>query len=218
MANVEKNDLEHVETRESEGSPYNVLEKQETLRHVDLANRQAFKGDESDGKVTWTIRKAFAAVSLAMLYTGSQIPLYFAGATLTFIAKDIGAADAIGWLPVANTLTIASVCPFVGYLQDLFGKRYIALLGGLCLCVGCIILGTAHTLGQALTGMALSGAGAGIGELTGLAGLAETVPVKHRGYSLAALTAFVLPFCPYVLYSQLFSHHATWRWGAWISL
>ena len=27
--------------------------------------------------------------------------------------------------------------------------------------------------------------------------LAETVPVKQRGYSLAVLTAFVLPFCPY---------------------
>ena len=43
-------------------------------------------------------------------------------------------------------------------------------------------------------------------------------PVKHRGYSLAILTAFVLPFCPYVMYSQLFSTHATWRLGSWISL
>jgi hypothetical protein len=48
--------------------------------------------------------------------------------------------------------------------------------------------------------------------------LAETVPVKYRGYSLAALTAFVFPFTPYVMYSQLLSTHATWRWGAWISL
>ena len=35
-------------------------------------------------------------------------------------------------------------------------------------------MGTAHTLGQALVGQAFAGAGAGIGELTGLAGLAET--------------------------------------------
>jgi len=44
--------------------------------------------------------------------------------------------------------------------------------------------------------------------------------VKQRGYSLAVLTAFVLPFCPYVLYAELFSHRTSqgWRWGAWISL
>lgn len=102
--------------------------------------------------------------------TGSQIPLYFTGGTLTFIAEDLNAHDIIGWLPVANTLAIASVCPFVGYLQDLFGKRTIALFGATLLCVGCIVLGTAHHLGQALAGMALAGAGAGVGELTGLAG------------------------------------------------
>jgi hypothetical protein len=44
------------------------------------------------------------------------------------------------------------------------------------------------------------------------------VPVKYRGYSLAALTAFVFPFTPYVLYSQLLSTYETWRWGCWISL
>lgn len=122
---------------------------------------------------------------------------------------------------MANTLAIASVCPFVGYLQDLFGKRSIALLGAALLCIGCIVLGTAHHLGQALAGMAMAGAGAGVGELTGLAGLAEIVPVRHRGYSLAILTAFVLPFCPYVMYTELFATRGvspTWRWGAWISL
>ena len=42
--------------------------------------------------------------------------------------------------------------------------------------------------------------------------------MKYRGYSLAALTAFVLPFTLYVMYSQLLSTYVTWRWGAWISL
>jgi MFS family permease len=86
------------------------------------------------------------------------------------MAKDIGNASASGWLPTANTLAIAAVAPFVGYLQDLFGKRYIALFGALLLCVGCVLLATTHSFGQALAGMALAGAGAGIGELTGLAG------------------------------------------------
>ena len=44
------------------------------------------------------------------------------------------------------------------------------------------------------------------------------MPVKYRGYSLAAVTAFVFPFTPYVMYSQLLSTYHTWRWGPWISL
>lgn len=105
-----------------------------------------------------------------MFDPGSHILLYFTGGTLTYIAADIGNQAAIGWLPVANTLTIASVCPFVGYLQDLFGKRYIAIFGACLLVIGCSVMGTAHNLGQALVGQAFAGAGAGIGELTGLAG------------------------------------------------
>jgi MFS family permease len=98
--------------------------------------------------------------------------LYFVGGCLSFIAADIGGTNAsiIGWLPTANTLAIAAVCPFVGYLDDLVGKRYITLFGALLLIIGCILVGTAQTFGPAITGMAFAGAGAGIGELTGLAG------------------------------------------------
>jgi hypothetical protein len=49
-------------------------------------------------------------------------------------------------------------------MQDLVGRRYIALLGCLLLVAGVVIFGTAHEFGQAVTGMAISGMGAGIGE------------------------------------------------------
>lgn len=39
--------------------------------HIDIHNEQAFKGDDSDGKVAWTFRTAFAACMLAMLYVGT---------------------------------------------------------------------------------------------------------------------------------------------------
>jgi hypothetical protein len=48
--------------------------------------------------------------------------------------------------------------------------------------------------------------------------LNETVPIKYRGYVTAVLTAFVFPFTPYVLYSELLSTYHTWRWGMWIAL
>ena len=197
MADIEKTaqdeQLERISTNHSDPSNKEELEQvqtHDTLAKVDIHNRQAFKGDDSDGKFQWDFRNWLAAGSLAMLYTGiksprpillhlpgtdrysagSQILLYFTGAMLEFIAADIDSPNAIGWLPVANTLTIAAICPFVGYLQDLFGKLYIAIFGAVLLCVGCAVMGSTHSLGQALVGMALAGGGAGIGELTGLAG------------------------------------------------
>jgi len=170
MEKEEAHHMERVNTNVTDTPPELDLTQEKTLAQVDIENHNAFKGDDSDGKVVWTVKKLAASAFLAMLYTGSQVLLYFAGGSLTFIVEDIGGSAGRGWLPTANTLAIAAVAPFVGYLQDLFGKRYIALFGAVLLCVGCILLGTAHSFGQGVTGMAVAGAGAGIGELTGLAG------------------------------------------------
>jgi hypothetical protein len=51
--------------------------------------------------------------------------------------------------------------------------------------------------------------------------LAEVVPVKHRGYSLGLMTTFLIPFMPYVMYVEMWSHHDSkvgWRWGPWCAL
>ena len=105
-----------------------------------------------------------------MIHTGAQIPLYFVGGSLSFIAADIGGTSKITWLPVSNTLVLAAFAPFCGYMQDLFGRRYITLGGGVSIIVGCGLLASAHSFGQAIVGMCFAGAGAAIGELTALAG------------------------------------------------
>ena len=65
---------------------------------------------------------------------------------------------------------ITAVAPFVGYLQDLIGRREITLVGSVIIMVGIVLVGTAHSFGQGVAGMALGGAGAAICELTALAG------------------------------------------------
>lgn len=96
--------------------------------------------------------------------------LYFVGGCLSYIAADLDAVALEGWLPVANILTVAAVAPFTGYLEDIFGRRIIAIGGAVALCIGCLILGTAHTFAQAIVGLSVAGAGAAVGELTALAG------------------------------------------------
>ncbi|KIW13033.1 hypothetical protein PV08_08220 [Exophiala spinifera] len=185
---------------------------------VDVHNEFAYKGDDSDGKAAWTFRHYVAAVSLGMLYAGSQANLYFVGGCLSFMEADLDAQKVGSWLPVSNTLAITAMAPFVGYLQDLLGRRYITLAGMLVIMVGIALTGSAHSFGQAVTGMALAGGGAGVCELTSLAGLSDIVSVRHRGFALALMTASLVPFTPYVMYSQLLATYVTWRWTQWIVL
>lgn len=51
----------------------------------------------------------------------------------------------------------------------------------MAVCVGIIIVGTAHTFGQAVAGMAIAGSGAAITELTSLAGyFSSFIPMRVR--------------------------------------
>lgn len=47
---------------------------------------------------------------------------------------------------LANLLSLAGVCPFVGSLSDLIGRRYVAILGASLICIGMIICSTANSM------------------------------------------------------------------------
>lgn len=59
--------------------------------------------------------------------------------------------------------------------------------------------------------MAVSGVGAGINELTALAGTAEIAPTIQRGKYIGFLILTILPFCPAVLWANLIAANAGWR-------
>jgi len=50
------------------------------------------------------------------------------------------------WFVLANLLSLAAVCPFVGSLSDLMGRRYVALLGASFLILGMIVCSTAKIM------------------------------------------------------------------------
>lgn len=47
---------------------------------------------------------------------------------------------------LANLLALAGVCPFVGSLSDLIGRRYVAIIGVSLVCLGMIVSSTADTM------------------------------------------------------------------------
>lgn len=120
---------------------------------------------------------------------------------------------------LANLLALASVCPFVGSLSDLFGRRYVAIGGASFLILGMIVCSTAQTMNTFICGMALAGVGAGVNELTALAVTSEIAPTSKRGLYNALMVFTILPFCPSQLWGQLVAHYATWRYiGLWCAL
>jgi MFS family permease len=121
---------------------------------------------------------------------------------------------------LGNLFALGAVCPFVGSLSDLFGRRYVALGGATLLIVGNIITSTAHTMNTFIAGMSIAGVGAGINELTALAVTAELAPTRKRGVYVSVLVFTIVPFCPSVLWGQLIASHGSWRYvgllcGVW---
>ena len=83
----------------------------------------------------------------------------------------------------------------------------------------------------AIGGMAITGAGAGLAEVIGTAGISELAPVESRGKYVGIAYILILPFAASSGYgsttqvdhvsdalAQLYSASATWRYGAWINI
>lgn len=113
---------------------------------------------------------------------------------------------------LSNLLALAAVCPFVGSLSDLFGRRYIALSGAGFVVLGMIIVSTARTMNIVIGGMVFAGVGAGINELTALAAASEMSPVAQRGKYVSLLVLSIVPFCISALYAQLIAAYSSWRY------
>lgn len=142
-------------------------------------------------------------IAMGFLWTGSQIPLYLWGAVPPYIYRDIGGLDRWVWFVLGGLLALGAVCPFVGSMSDLLGRRYVALIGAGLLVISTVIATTAQSMNMFIAGMTIAGAGAGISELTALAVTSELAPTAKRGKYVAILIFTIVPFVPSGIYAQL---------------
>lgn len=82
-----------------------------------------------------TFKRMMSLIAMAFLWTGSQIPVYLFGGVPPYIYRDIGGVDRWVWFVLANLLSLAAICPFVGSISDLIGRRYVAIIGASLLVV-----------------------------------------------------------------------------------
>ena len=168
--------------------------------------------EDHDHEPTMSLKRLMSLIAMAFLWTGSQIPLYIFGGIPPYIYQDLGGADRWIWFVLANLLSLAAICPFVGSLSDLMGRRYVAIIGAGFVVLGMIVSSTAHSMNTFIAGMSLAGIGAGINELTALAVTSELAPTRKRGIYVAILVFTIIPFCPSVLWAQLIASNAGWRY------
>ncbi|KAK5175099.1 uncharacterized protein LTR77_000236 [Saxophila tyrrhenica] len=151
-------------------------------------------------------------LAMSFLWIGSQIPLFLFGGVLPDIYSEIGGVDRWLWMVIGYLIPNAALCPFVGALSDMFGRRVIAAIGQTLLIIGPIVTSTADTMNTAIGGQVISGLGAGLNELIALAGTAEMVPIRKRGAYIGGVVFTILPFCPSVLWAKLITEASTWRY------
>ncbi|GAM89682.1 hypothetical protein ANO11243_077210 [Dothideomycetidae sp. 11243] len=215
---TEKTTTQHVEqihTNERVPGHSNYYEKNGLRTYGD--------GEDHDTEPPMTFRRFMSFVAMAFLWTASQIPVYLFGGIPPLIYGDIGGTDRWVWFVLGNLLALAGVCPFVGSISDIMGRRYVAIIGAILIIIGMIVASTAHNMNVFIGGMTIAGAGAGINELTALAAVSEMAPTAKRGKYVAILIFTIAPFCPSVLYGQLIAAYSSWRYvglvcGIWTAI
>lgn len=98
--------------------------------------------------MSWSLFTALSAMSF--LWVGSQIPLYMFGSVLPLIYNDIGGYYIYVWLIIGYLIPNAALCPFVGALSDLVGRKPVAAFGQLLLILGPIVTATAKSMRPAI--------------------------------------------------------------------
>lgn len=101
------------------------------------------------------LRRPLSFLAMSFLWTGSQLPVYLFGAVPPLIYRDLGGLDRWVWFVTGNLLALAAVCPFVGALSDLLGRRWVAAAGMALVIAGQVACSLARDMGDFI-GMYLS--------------------------------------------------------------
>ena len=96
------------------------------------------------------LRLFMTLVCMSFLWISSQMPLFLFGSIITLIYRDIGGGDRYSWFMIAYLIANAAICPFVGALSDMFGKKTVALMGQTSLVIGSIVVSTAPDMNVAI--------------------------------------------------------------------
>ncbi|KAH7175466.1 fungal trichothecene efflux pump [Dactylonectria macrodidyma] len=213
---------EEPETPRSAHTPDNTEKVVFADGTVEYVDKHALGGEYDSMPVGYYRSPQFlgtlAAQSLASIcaYLGWVLPAN----TLTLINADIGPSADINW--VATIWTMGSSIGFllVGRLSDLYGRKWMVLSTTVLGLIGCILGGTANSVGMLIASNGCNGIAAA-GQLSFGIVLGELVPNKHRGPIIGFVFMTSMPFAvfgPIIARSLIENTEQGWRWSYYIGI
>jgi MFS family permease len=118
----------------------------------------------------------------------------------------LGPSTSYVWIISAVYTAVSITSPFAGRLGDIFGRKYILILGNLIGAIGCIVCATGQAISTLIVGSVLIGLGSSM-DLLAWSAVGEIVPKKHRpviiGFYEFAIT-------PSALFAALIGERLPW--------
>ncbi|KAK3708901.1 hypothetical protein LTR37_011231 [Vermiconidia calcicola] len=193
---------EHIELETKE---HKHIEHREFLGYED-PHRAALEDNPQDAEKL-TLSVALSAFFLGTSFTG---PIIFGFILVTPIlvqlAGVIGGENIEFWIPSGWGAAAAIGFSVAGRLSDIFGRRYVILVGQALTVVGGIVACTANTMNQLIAGEVI------LGTSIVTKGLSEILPNKWRGAGLAWTELNLATWAiPGTLLATTMLSDATWR-------
>ena len=111
-----------------------------------------------------------------------MVHLVGSGLLAPSIAAALGGASQSTWLTLALIIVPITIGPSVAQAADLWGRKWLIVVGMVLGCVGCIIVSRANSIGMAMAGQAIAGLGQTSQALTH-AIMSEITPRKDRPHA-----------------------------------
>jgi EmrB/QacA subfamily drug resistance transporter len=162
-------------------------------------------------------RRVFAGLLLAMLL--ASLDQTIVTTALPTIVRDLGGLDQLSWVVTAYLLGATVSVPLWGRASDLYGRKTLFMAAIVVFLTGSALSGAAASLGQLVAFRALQGLGAGGLMTLAMAIVGDIVSPRERGrYQGYIQLVFVLASVAGPLLGGLFADHASWRWVFYVNL
>lgn len=108
------------------------------------------------------INKRLVIIGLIIGMFFSALEQTIVGTAMPTIIGELNGFSIFAWVTTAYMITSTVVIPIVGKMSDLYGRRFLYLLGTIIFIMGSALCGTAHSMEQLVLYRALQGIGGGM--------------------------------------------------------
>ena len=168
----------------------------------------------------FTRRQVFVTlggVLLAMFL--SSLDQSIVGTALPRIIADLKGFEHYTWVATAYLLTSTAMVPIVGRLTDMYGRKWLYIIGIVIFLIGSALCGLSQTMTQLIAFRGLQGIGAGIMMTNAFIVIGDLFPPSERG-KYVGITMSVFGFSSIIgpLLGGFITDHISWHWIFYVNL